>query len=414
MKLNKRFQLRLSSKTTSKATIRCFVSVNAEKEIPFSTNCRISPEQWSQEAQRIVGNLTDEEKAINETLSIIDADIRELFNELKAKRSPFNTRILVNTYTKKTSDEPNLLMLWDIYLDDLQKKVDNDKKGTICERTYKTYVRSKTQFFNFLSFIKLPQTIMPYEVDKQILSNYYAFICQKKNCNNEFINPYQAYRILKRMEKVFDFGIKKSFITSHPFTELDINIPTNADYKEIIFLTDDELMRLYNSELASPMEKSLCDGFIFMAYSGLTYCDFVAFCKNPDAYLKTDEDGYEYISKPRYKNRKLQNQPEQHIPLIKILKAILERYNYRIPVFANQTYNKSIKLIAHRVGIAHAEKITTYVGRKSAATFYINQDGVDIKTVAKILGHKHEITTRKHYAVTQDETVKRQIGRLEL
>lgn len=418
MKLNKRFQLRLTTKINKleanmKATIRCFVSVNAEKEIPFSTGCQIEPSNWSQDIQRINKNLNDENIAINEMLSIIDGDLRDLFNEMKAKREPFTTRMFVDAYIKKSDALPSFLEIWNQYLLQLAKNVDEIKEGTICEKTYNKYVYTLNKFERFLEEKKMTKSIMPYAITKELLSDFYEFLCKKTNFRKELIDPHGAYRDLKKVDKVLQFCIKKGYLSLNPFLSLDITIPTSR-CKDIRYLSDLELQKIYNAKYLTDTERQIVDGFIFMSFSSLTYCDFEMFSKQANDFIKTDEDAYQYILKARYKNRKLRNQPDQHIPIIKILKEILTRYNFKIPVLANATYNSEIKRIAHRIGIENSQEITTYVGRKSAATFYANQDGVDIKTVAKILGHKHEITTRKFYAVTKDETVKRQVGKLNL
>lgn len=418
MKLNKRFQLRLSTKinkleTNHKATIRCFVSINGEKEIPFSTGCQIEPSNWSQDAQRIVGNLTDENLAINDTLAIIDGDLRDLFNEMKARREPFTTRMFLDEYVSKSSAIPNFIQVWQDYLNELSKNVDEIEAGTLCKSTFKKYERCLNKFKAFIMLKYKNTDLMPYAINKQLLSEFYEYLCQKRNFRNELIEPSGAYRDMRMLEKVLEFAIKKDYIKFNPFSNFLIEVPP-VKQKEIRFLNEEELMLLYHAPDLSETERFVVDGFIFMAFSSLTYGDFVEFSRKSFEFIKTEDDAYQFIAKSRYKNRKLSNQPSQHVPLIRIIKEILAKYDYKIPVMANQTYNKKIKIIAHRVGIECPNEITTYVGRKSAATFYLNKDGVDIKTVAKIMGHKHESTTRNYYAVTKDETVKRQIGKLDL
>ena len=419
MKLNKRFQLRLSTKvnklqTNAKATIRCFVSINGEKEIPFSTGCQIEPSYWSQEAQKITSNLTVNNLAINETLAIIDGDLRDLFNEMKSRREPFTTRMFLNEYLQKSSETPSFLVVWEAFLKELEKNVDEEKEGTICRSTYLSNQFVYMQFKIFMKQKKIDKDILPYAISKDIIVNFYDYLCNRKNKQGKTVQASSAYIYLKMMKKCMVYALKKDYINNNPFDSLQIEVPKQR-VKKIIFLTETELMRLYNSSDLNETERYVVDGFMFMAFAGLTYSDFRVFFLNSRNFIKTDEDAYEYINKARFKNRKRPiTQPNQHVPIIKILKEILLKYDYKIPIYSLDTYNTRLKQIAHRLGIENAHEITTYVGRKSAATFYANQDGVDIKTVAKIMGHKHESTTRNFYAVTQDETVKRQISKLDL
>lgn len=67
---------------------------------------------------------------------------------------------------------------------------------------------------------------------------------------------------------------------------------------------------------------------------------------------------------------------------------------------------KLIKKYALKAGIANANKVTPHKARSSFATSLYNQSN-DIQLVADSLGHKSMETTRKHYAKTSQEKLKK-------
>lgn len=81
--------------------------------------------------------------------------------------------------------------------------------------------------------------------------------------------------------------------------------------------------------------------------------------------------------------------------------AVLRRYDYRLP-FISVKYKQYLKVCAQK---AHIDKpLTTHWARHTGATILLNE-GVDMETVAKILGHSSTRITRNTYARLLDSTV---------
>lgn len=82
--------------------------------------------------------------------------------------------------------------------------------------------------------------------------------------------------------------------------------------------------------------------------------------------------------------------------------AILNKYGGQLPMLSNVNYNKYLKVVAQSAGID--KPLTTHWARHTGATILLNE-GVDMETVAKILGHSSTRITRSTYAKLLDSTV---------
>ena len=114
-----------------------------------------------------------------------------------------------------------------------------------------------------------------------------------------------------------------------------------------------------------------------------------------------DEDGKEWIVKPRQKTKII-----SHIPLLPIAKELWEKYDYKLPVLTNQKYNSYLKELADVCGIN--KNFHSHLARHTFATILLN-NGVDMVSVSKILGHSNSRITEKTYAQMMPETIMKRV-----
>lgn len=86
--------------------------------------------------------------------------------------------------------------------------------------------------------------------------------------------------------------------------------------------------------------------------------------------------------------------------------AVLEKYGWRLPVLSNVKYNEYLKVVAQTAGVD--KPITSHWARHTGATVLLNA-GVDMETVARVLGHSSTKVTRSTYARLLDDTVVRKM-----
>jgi integrase/recombinase XerD len=96
--------------------------------------------------------------------------------------------------------------------------------------------------------------------------------------------------------------------------------------------------------------------------------------------------------------------------LLKPALEILRKYGGRLPLLSNVKYNQYLKAVAQMAGVD--KPLTTHWARHTGATLLLNA-GVDMETVAKILGHTSTKITRSIYAKLLDDTVAREMEKVE-
>lgn len=169
------------------------------------------------------------------------------------------------------------------------------------------------------------------------------------------------------------------------------------------FLTQEEIMILYEKDLHFDRLRIVRDMFLFSCYTGLAYADVKK--------LTTDDiikgiDGYQWIKTKRTKTDSVSS-----IPLLPMAMEILDKYQdhpevkrgpYILPVLSNQKSNAFLKEIAELCGIK--KNLTTHLARHTFATTVTLSNGVPIESVSRMLGHK-SLRTTQHYAKIVDRKI---------
>lgn len=138
--------------------------------------------------------------------------------------------------------------------------------------------------------------------------------------------------------------------------------------------------------------------FVFQCYTCLAYHDLAAF----DAGRLVDVGGGRWS----YSGERGKTGKEYSFLLLRPAVAVLEKYGWRLPVLSNVKYNEYLKVVAQTAGVD--KPITSHWARHTGATVLLNA-GVDMETVARVLGHSSTKVTRSTYARLLDDTVVRKM-----
>jgi integrase/recombinase XerD len=416
MKLSIHFRLRLEKsnpKNEKQITIRCHVNIDGQKEKRFSTGRSIKQARWSQDSERVINDGSWEAQSINNDLNSIYNKLFKLFDNLKQLHSYVDSTLLVDEYETTLIPPKNIIEYYDEYLEELESKIGQTKnKGGLELTTFKKWKNARNHLDNFIKHELKKEILYINHITTPITDSFLKYMENQKNKHGEPIQEIHAYRVMMNLNTILTSAVKDKYIKTNTIAFSKIERPKTED-KEIIYLTYDELMMIYNCDMLTKLERGVVDCFIFLSFTGFTYSDYMEFIVNPNNFIFNVNDNY-YIKKRRYKDRKKANPTVPMIPFMQIHKTILERNKYEMPSFPIETINKQIKIIAQRLKLPNAAKITSYVGRKSAGTFFLNQDGIEQKTVSKIMGHKDDKMLMKHYAVILDTTIERQTSHLSI
>lgn len=198
----------------------------------------------------------------------------------------------------------------------------------------------------------------------------------------------------------------------------------NYEYKEVIFLTLDELRRVEDADLP-PYLSNVRDVFVFCCYTGLRFSDA--------AKLRKSDLHGTYIEVVTQKTDK-----RIRIELNKHSAAILERHkgmeyakNAALPVLTNQYTNIALKRIGELCEINEPIRIVKYSGRQriettapkyelltthcARRTFVVTalQLGIPIEVITRWTGHS-DLKALKPYVAIVDELKARNMSKFDV
>lgn len=124
-----------------------------------------------------------------------------------------------------------------------------------------------------------------------------------------------------------------------------VRIKTPKDKVTKINLSMGELKKICNTELTNS-ETQVRDLFICQCFTGLRYAFLQKFLKNPEAYIKDNNEGRNYIDIVSDKNNE-----QSIIPLHTEVVKMLKKYNGKMPIISEQYLNKMLKVIGRKAGL---------------------------------------------------------------
>lgn len=168
---------------------------------------------------------------------------------------------------------------------------------------------------------------------------------------------------------------RRGLIKTNPYDDF---IFKKGKSEDPVYLVQSEVKQIMDYVPKGATKESLervKDLFLFQCFTGLSYADLGSFGKDKIVVV----NGEEQIHGARNKTG---------VPYVIFLlpqaKAILDKYDYELPVISNQKYNEYLGTLIERVGID--KNVTTHTARHTFATHLINK-GVSIEAIPKIMGH---------------------------
>ncbi|MDR2026586.1 MAG: site-specific integrase [Prevotellaceae bacterium] len=337
------------------AKLRLRVKWNNSKNIvAFNVGYRVDVEKWSVETQRCKNNTTHGKKKV--PANIINREIQryenaaaETFEEFEKSKTVPDTdgfRSVFNRIVGK-ADGPETVSLfeaWDEYM---------EKTGILHSWTVKTYTRQKnikTHLFSFnpnLSFENLSENML-----------------------NDFVR-YQQDMLIRNTTLERNISYIKSFLRwSKRAGYYNGNLPDTFKPKlkkadrEIVYLSWDELMLLYNFTFEQKYLEHVRDVFCFCCFTSLRHSD-VYKLKRSDV----KDDHISVVTKKTVSGLKIE--------LNKYSRAILNKYkdtefpnDRALPVISNQKMNDYLKEMGKTVGFDEQTGTVYFIGSQRYERVY--------------------------------------------
>ena len=201
----------------------------------------------------------------------------------------------------------------------------------------------------------------------------------------------------KHLRKITHYLHITDMIPADPYDQVKFS---RGKSKERRPLSEEELTKMRKLKLDGK-EESVRDLFVFSAYTGLAFCDVMAF----DFDTMTDKEGkLFYIDGSRLKTG-----TQFFTPILKPAMEVLKKYDFKLPRISNQKANDYLHLI--QAAMKLNKNLTFHIARHSFATLALAHD-VPIENVARMLGHQN-IRTTQIYAKVLKSTIERHAVNLQ-
>jgi len=378
------------------------------RKFVYSTGEKINPKEWDFKL-RIPNNTTgrsseaEKHRTIKQQLDRYSSYFLDLVGRYKNINEPLDietTRNHFDKHFKKTKPKSNRFFeVYEIFLD--SKK--NDKSGEA----------------------NTSSTIKRYEYNKDLLQSFQAHSKRNLNLNKFDSNTYNLFldycitvknhssNTLRR-----NVGLLKTFLNwalenayTHNISFKSFKTPT-AFVTDEVALTMDQVNQIYEKDFSKNKKlEKVRDLFVFGCSTGMRYGNY------SKVRAKDIIDNCISVIDNKDQNKQLK------IPLNKISKAILEKYNYQLPVISSQKFNVYIKeaigdvddsfkeeikkttKIGNKIieeDIMFCDRISSHTARRSFITIMKNKKIPD-KIIMEFTGHKSLEIFNKYYKPNEED-----------
>ena len=366
--------------------------------IKRNTGLNCKPEDWQN--NRVKAN-TKKEKyygydLINEKLSEIESKIQDISLFFRANKIKINKEFFIEKFDSKEEIKPSVFYDFFECFDEYIKKgkltkTPNTIKGQTTVKNYLENFSNETAFdisFDRINDFFFDSLMMYSYQTKEIKQNYFA-------------------KIIKVLKSFLSWATEKGYNTNREFEKF--KAPEHDI--DIVFLTFEELMILYEKEFETERLSHVRDFYCMGCFTGLRFSDL------EKLHLANISEDHILLS---IQKTKTQNHA---IKLNKYAKTILEKYKGTIyeplPRISSQKFNEYIKECCELAEITQPFTIHWFVGNKKKSltqpkckfitshtarkTFITNSLllGMEPKAIKKIANIKKDAVLDKYMKVTE-------------
>lgn len=378
----------------------CYFKEESKKFV-YSTGEKINPTNWDFENKFIFTagkNKAKFSESIKKQLNRYSDLFLETESLYKRINEPFTSKILKNALDvefKKVVKGKNIF--FDSY-DEFMLEKQNGKEWS--DATVKRYN-------NIKNILKKFETAKKYKLTFS-------------NINDSFHREFTGYCMddLKHINNTYsrNLGLFKTFMfwaRKKKYTYNDAFIEFKKVERVItnqIALTIEDLNKLMKHQFESTKLEKVRDVFVFSCVTGMRFGELSLITKSnvmdDRIMLKEDKDETKEV---------------REIPLTSISRYILLKYDYKLPLIANQKQNDYIKDVFQELEYNHKvqkvttkgkenikediffyDRISTHTARRTFITM-MKRQGKSDKLIASITGHNDMKTLNQYYQISEPE-----------
>lgn len=414
------FNLR-EPKSRKPTNIYLVVRIN-QKQTKLSTGVKVYPEQWNLKKQEafISCRLTESDNMNNIIANKKIIEIKKQFEDFKNYLCANPCELesawgLLKKYIYKDKamekNEKVNALRW------LQDTIANDRtiKGSEAGKrgsTRETYLSILDDFKNFLKEKEGTDSICFDDINLGLIKNYEAYLFNKKVNDDKTTATTTVGNKCSQLISM----IKRAA----PFNLIDIHKAKLNEYirpqsrqgdENEIFLSEDEIEKIYSLKL--PHKEAVArDVFVLLCWTGQRYSDIEPLNKG---VIKKVEEG-EVLEIVQTKNTH-----KVSIPLFPIVKEILEKYKFQLPIYSENTMLRYLKKIGKKAGLTEKhnviedrggkiyttsvyryERITTHTARRSYISNMLKRQ-YDSELLMKITGHRSRSAFERYIKLSSED-----------
>lgn len=377
---------------TEKVPIYLFFSFNG-KRFQYYTGERIDTRYWDDKKHRVKSGFP----GAMEINSILEHLSEKAYRFYRNKRLSGVIPSIEEFKAEFNGQVPQTLAkgIFDYYQEYIESKRLSASGNSI--KKYQTNLNHLRDFGKWSRY-----TVEFESINDAFLDKYLQFFISGLKHNNNTIS--RNVRILKSF---LNWATKRGYNNKLDYR----NFSFGGFSGEIIYLTMEELMHLYNLEIENEKLARVRDIFCFGCFTGLRYSD-VKNLKKPD------------IRGDTIRSTSIKTRDQLNVPLNAYSKSLLAKYDripidYCFPVMSNQKMNDYLKELGKLAGFNEPislvefrgssriettyfkyQLLTTHVARK---TFVTNayQRGLPTEVIMKITNHKSHQTMARYLKIDE-------------
>jgi integrase len=332
---------------------------NNDNIVAFNVGYRAEIDKWSTETQRCKNNTTHGKhkipaSIINKEIQKIEGIIEDIFIEYEKLNQIPTPNELRNAFNIKTGKEK-------------EKKTDFfDIFNEFITRTGLQNSWTKITYYRYLNLKKQLQTFNPHlsfsDMTEETLTDFMTYLQLRTTKQQRYkdsptgLRNVTVHTKIKNLRRFLRWAKGKEYYSGRVHEIFQPRLKGIDGVKEVIYLSWDELILLYNYEFNNDNLNQIRDVFCFCCFTSLRYSDM--------AKLKRSDVKKNYIHVVTKKTSE-----GLKIELNKYSRAILDRYKYEdykddraLPYFTMNEINEKIKIIGKIVDFNEPVRVVFFVG----------------------------------------------------
>ena len=373
------------------------------RKFKYFTKEKIESKAWNNDSQKVKRNYSGADE-INDNLDALSEKIKKIERDARLQSIDPTVSYVKEQFLDKVGNERNDKSFYPIYDKYFEDSKSVKKKDSL--RTQRATVNLLKEFE-----VKKRYEISFDSITHEFYEKFLRFLIRDKNQLNNTVGKH-----IKHLKTFMNYALKKGYTKNDDFKDFKVL----KEEVDLIYLNEDELMRLYELKLDNQRLVNVRDNFCLACFTGLRFSDI--------SKLRREHILDDYIILKTEKTK-----DNLRIPLNVYAKGILAKYvgkdQVLPPSITNQKTNLYLKELGKLAEIndtieitqySGSEKIvkvepkykllTTHAARRTFVTLALEK-GFRPEVVMEMTGHKKYETFKKYIKIT-DKVKKAEMDRL--